>query len=192
MGFANRNHDDEATSTEGHEASPSHSEYTCFPCPTPCACPCPSIVAMHQETQVRSSGWEDPLEEEKTTYSIILAWEILWTEEPGGLQSMGSQRIGHDWVTERGTYAQCVDSSSWEDTMRRASRPRLVRGFSPLCPKVAALTPICKLMATQSSELGMTGKLRSIAQSFIGCLWRKHSDYLGKWTDFVIKAGKKY
>ena len=67
--------------------------------------------------------------------------------------------------------------------------------------------PICKLMATQSSELGMTGKLRSIVQLFIDCLWRKHSDYLGKWTDclwrkhsdylgkwtdFVIKAGKKY
>ena len=52
--------------------------------------------------------------------------------------------------------------------------------------------PICKLMAPQSSELGMTGKLRSNAQLFIDCFWRKHSDYLGKWTDFVIKAGKKY
>ena len=49
-----------------------------------------------QETRVRSQGWEDPLEKEMATHSSILAWKISWTEEPGGLQSMGSQRIGHD------------------------------------------------------------------------------------------------
>ena len=49
-----------------------------------------------QETWVRSLGWEDPLEKEMATYSSTLAWKILWTEEPGRLQSMGSQRIGHD------------------------------------------------------------------------------------------------
>ena len=43
------------------------------------------------ETQVRSLGWEDPLEKEMATHSSILGWEIPWTEEPGGLQSMGSQ-----------------------------------------------------------------------------------------------------
>ena len=52
-----------------------------------------------QETQVRSLGWEDPLEKEMATHSSILAWKISWTEEPGGLQSMGSQRVGHDWAT---------------------------------------------------------------------------------------------
>ena len=45
---------------------------------------------------VRSLGWEDPLEEEMATYSSILAWRIPWTEEPGRLQSMASQRFGHD------------------------------------------------------------------------------------------------
>ena len=49
-----------------------------------------------QETQVQSLGWEDPLEKEMATHSSILAWKISWTEEPGGLQSMGSQRVGHD------------------------------------------------------------------------------------------------
>ena len=50
-----------------------------------------------QETQVRFLGEEDPLEEEEmATHSSILAWRIPWTEEPGGLQSMGSQRVGHD------------------------------------------------------------------------------------------------
>ena len=44
-----------------------------------------------QETQVRSLGWENPLEKEMVTHSSVLAWKIPWTEEPGGLQSMGSQ-----------------------------------------------------------------------------------------------------
>ena len=50
-----------------------------------------------QEAQVRSLGQEDPLEEGMTTHSSFLAWRIPWTEEPGGLQSMGSQRVRHDW-----------------------------------------------------------------------------------------------
>ena len=49
-----------------------------------------------QETRVRCLGWEDPLEKEIATHSSILAWKISWTEEPGGLQSMGSQRGRHD------------------------------------------------------------------------------------------------
>ena len=49
-----------------------------------------------QEIWVQSPGWEDPLEKEMATHSSILAWRIPWTEEPGGLQSMGSQRVGHD------------------------------------------------------------------------------------------------
>ena len=53
-----------------------------------------------QEIQVRSLSWEDPLEKGMATHSSILAWRIPWTEEPGGLQSMGSQRVRHDWVTK--------------------------------------------------------------------------------------------
>ena len=52
-----------------------------------------------QETWVQSLGQEDPLEKEMATHSSILAWRIPWTEEPGGLQPMGSQRVGHDWAT---------------------------------------------------------------------------------------------
>ena len=48
------------------------------------------------ETQVRSLGWKDPLEKEMATYSSILFWKIPWTEEPGGLQSVGSQRVRHN------------------------------------------------------------------------------------------------
>jgi len=53
-----------------------------------------------KETRVRSLGQEDPLEEEMATCSSILAWEILWTEEPGGLQSRGSQRVRELDATE--------------------------------------------------------------------------------------------
>ena len=52
-----------------------------------------------RETRVRSLGREDPLEKEMATHSSILAWRIPWTEEPGGLQSMGSQRVRDNWAT---------------------------------------------------------------------------------------------
>ena len=55
----------------------------------------PNLPAM-QETLVQSPGWEDPLEKGMATRSSTLAWRIPWTEEPGGPQSMGSQRVGHD------------------------------------------------------------------------------------------------
>ena len=54
-----------------------------------------------QETQVQSLGWEYPLEEENATHSSILARKIPWIEQPGGLQSMGSQRLRHDLATEQ-------------------------------------------------------------------------------------------
>ena len=49
-----------------------------------------------QETWVQTLGWEDPLEKGMATHPIILAWRIPWMEEPGRLQSMGSQRVGYD------------------------------------------------------------------------------------------------
>ena len=62
-----------------------------------------------EETQgmwVQSLGWEDPLEEERATHSSIFAWKIPWTEEPGGLQSMGSQRVKHNWAAERTAHSK--------------------------------------------------------------------------------------
>ena len=53
-----------------------------------------------EETQVQSLGWEDLLEKKMATHSNILAWKITWTEEPGGLQSMESQRGGYNLATE--------------------------------------------------------------------------------------------
>ena len=54
-----------------------------------------------RETWVQSLGGEDPLEKEMATHSSILAWRVLWTEEPGRIQFMRSQRVGHDLVTKQ-------------------------------------------------------------------------------------------
>ena len=62
------------------------------------------------ETWVWSLCLEDPLEEGMTTHSSILAWRILWTEESGRLQSMGSQRVGRDWVTDIFTFTFFISS----------------------------------------------------------------------------------
>ena len=63
-----------------------------------------------QEIQVRSLGWEDLLEEEMAAHSSIFAWRIPKTVEPGGLQSTGSQRVGHDWACMYG-YLPAKDKS---------------------------------------------------------------------------------
>ena len=80
------------------------------------ACPCwASQVAQTVKNQpampemwVQSLGRKDPLEEGMATHSRILTWRIPWTEESGGLQSMGSQRVGHDWVTEHTHTHTCL------------------------------------------------------------------------------------
>ena len=56
-------------------------------------------LSAMRETWVWSLGWEDPLEKEMAIHSSTIAWETPWTEEPGRLQSMGSQRVGHNWAT---------------------------------------------------------------------------------------------
>ena len=61
-------------------------------------------LSTMQETRVQSLGWEDPLEKEMATHSSTVAWKIPWTEEPGKLQPMGSQRVGHDWATSLTLY----------------------------------------------------------------------------------------
>ena len=62
-----------------------------------------------RESWVPSLGQEDPLEKEMATYSSILAWRIPWTEKPGGLQSMGWQRVGHDWALVSSSINKYID-----------------------------------------------------------------------------------
>ena len=70
-----------------------------------------------QETQVQSLSWEDALEKEMATHFRILAWGISRTEEPGRLQSMGSQRVRHDWApnTSLFTFTWCKELTHWKD-----------------------------------------------------------------------------
>ena len=69
-----------------------------------------NLSAM-QETWVQSLGWEEHLEKEMATHSSILAWKIPWTEEAGMLQSLGWQRVGHDWATSLATVLSSLGES---------------------------------------------------------------------------------
>ena len=74
------------------------------------------------EMQVPSLGQEDPLEKEMTTHSSILAWRIPWTEEPGGLHSMGSPRVRHDLVAEHMFIGLCKEEEqAWTDCRPQAT-----------------------------------------------------------------------
>ena len=78
-----------------------------------------------KEMQVRSLGWGDPLEKETATQSSVLTWRIPWTEEPGGLQSMGSQRVRHNRATNTSLLASLV-------TQTVKNQPAMQEiGFSP-------------------------------------------------------------
>ena len=79
----------------------------------------PLAVQEPQMMQVWSLGWEDPLEKEMATHSSILALEIPWTEKPGGLPSIGLQRIGHDWSDLAST--QSEETWHLQETMQLAS-----------------------------------------------------------------------
>ena len=92
-----------------------------------------------QETQIRSLGQKDPLEKEMATHSSILAWRIPWTEEPGGLKSMGSQRVGHAWThsTAATTYYCQPPSLSGQIRTNHHLHGRLT--LSALCGQSGAL-----------------------------------------------------
>ena len=78
-----------------------------------------NLPAM-QETRIQSLGWEDPLEMEMATHSRIFSWRIPWTEEPGRLEYMGSQRVGHDRVTNTLTFT--LSYEQWKSTEGFKSR----------------------------------------------------------------------
>ena len=73
-------------------------------------------LPARRETRVQSLGREDPREKEMATHSSSLAWKIPWTEEPGGLPSMGSQRVGHDWVTSLSLFTFMLWRTKWQPT----------------------------------------------------------------------------
>ena len=115
-----------------------------------------------QETWVQSLSWEDPLEEGMATPVFILAWRILWTEEPGGLQSMGSQRVRHDWATKHahGFCPRPIESASAFNKLLR--KPGCTQSFEKHYPRPFQCTP------AQALALRFWG--RSAVTSWILCL----------------------
>ena len=104
-----------------------------------------------QGTQVQSLGQRDPLEEGIATHSSILAWRIPQTEEPGGLQSMGSHRVGHDWGTERAhTHAPSLTVSTANpglltDNMKRSENETVSHSVVSNSLRPHGLTEACQV-----------------------------------------------
>ena len=104
-----------------------------------------------QQTWVWSLGWEDPMEEGMATHSSVLAWRIPWTEEPGGLQSMGSQRVRHDWSDLAGTQAWTFCSVQLLGHVCLIAAP-----WTPACQASLSFTitrSLLKFMSTESLML---------------------------------------
>ena len=87
-----------------------------------------------REAWVWSLGWEDPLEENTATHSSILAWKIPWTEEPGGLQSTGSQRVEHEW-----TYTHTAEFACLSQRQAVLPCPFILAEFPPRLSSVLQL-----------------------------------------------------
>ena len=126
-----------------------------------------------QETLVQSPGWEDPLEKELAPHSSILAWRILWTEEPGGVQSMGSQRGGHNWAIDTFSPSNMMNSVDLNFGLHHDSSsphfPRYLSGIvlfllSPL-PSLMLLS-LCSLPPLCPSWLPLSHVLSSTMSRF--------------------------
>ena len=134
-------------------------------------------LPARQEMRVWSLGREDPLEEEMTTHSSILAWRIPWTEKPGGLQSIGSQNVCHDW-THTHTPAQSVQllegelagctlaPPTWRQTGRLATARTRRQGAAAIsAPEMASSTKLwgSQLLTTSSWDPRWLTSARSVA-----------------------------
>ena len=86
-------------------------------------------------TRVRSLGREDPLEKEMAIHFSTIAWKIPWTEKPGRLQSMGSQRVGHDWATSHAHMQRYEKVISPPENHHPTNPGNLIISLTPLTPQ---------------------------------------------------------
>ena len=108
--------------------------------------------ACLQETRVQPLDWEDPLEKEMATHSSTLAWKIPWLEEPGRLQSMGSQRVGHNWATSLTAWKN-LDKGSLPGRELLPERTSYIRkiylhGRANICLPNTCFSSSCKLSSS--------------------------------------------
>ena len=116
----------------------------------------PPAMQETQEMQVWSLGWGDPLEKEMAIHSSILAWEIWWTEEPGGLHSMGSQQVRHN----QGTKHACLYKYIWQGKGETVFFPFF---FFAKCCKLLNLNvqPLCFHASFTGSTRGLKKKVKA-------------------------------
>ena len=130
------------------------------------------FVFSHLFVWIGSLGWEDPLEKEMATQSSIRAWEIPWTEEPGGLQSLGLQRVGHHWTTN--TYFLCLCILLTVGT------------FGGVCVLVAQLClTVCNLPGSS-----VHGVLQARIMEWIAIPFSRDSSWPRDWTQVSCTAGR--
>ena len=122
-------------------------------------------MSVMLETQVPSMGQEEPLEKEMATHSSILAWRIPWTEEPGGLQSIGSPRVRHDLGTKQQHLLPQVPATSSAFPWLQSASSILV---PPLAPRVQTLASLASPppFANTSKHLAQTSSTSSLWSSF--------------------------
>ena len=89
-----------------------------------------------QETQVQSLGWEDPLEKEMATHSRILAWRVPWTEDLGGLHSMGLQSVRHDWATNTHSLGYLLQLFAQSPQLKPTVESMFCGSFKPLFTEI--------------------------------------------------------
>ena len=121
-----------------------------------------------QETWDRSLGWEDPLEKEMATHSSSFAWRIPWMEEPGRLQSTGSQRVGHDWATWLYfTFTLLIEYSTFT-----ASSFRIWKSSTGISSPPLSLFAVMLPNAHLTSQSKMSGSWWVITPSWLSWSWR--------------------
>ena len=108
-----------------------------------------------RETQVGSLDREDPLEKEMATHSSILAWRIPWTEEPCGLQSVGLQRIGYNWVTN--TLPHSLNRQMTFENILFHPFISIHRDLLKYYRKISAIQPVYSLLRGRDKEEGREG-----------------------------------
>ena len=135
-----------------------------------------------QETQVRSLSQEDPLKKGMAMHPSILAWRIPWTEESGGLQSIGSQRVGHDWATNTSTFPFQRDDGYY---VPLPELPVLsVSLFGPLCPQSLSGNPSLRAaLLSRSSSTCHGGTPWSLpCPSRLMTIWDPNN-----WPKFIVR-----
>ena len=158
-----------------------------------------------RETWVRSLGREDPLEKEMATHSSILAWRIPWIEEPGQMQSTGSQRVGHDWVTSLikdiciGYQYKCIHWRILSNYLRQLRKfslkvfpplffPLKVCLFQKVCAQMCPT--LCDPMDCSPSGSSVHGILQARVLEWVAISFSRGSSWPRDWTPVFCIAGR--